>query len=199
IGTQMIAKGLHLPNVNLVGVILADIGLNIPDFRTEERNFQLMTQVAGRAGRASNEGKVIIQTYNPGHFALLCAQENNYEKFFNYERTQRKLLNNPPFGRLGKLVIENKSLKSCQEITEKIEDLLWKEFRTEPQNQQNSDHLEITSYPAYLSRLRGKYRYVILIKSREDHSLIHKLLEKLPKEYIMDPNIKIDIDPISTT
>ncbi len=191
IGTQMIAKGLHLPNVNLVGVILADIGLNIPDFRTEERNFQLMTQVAGRAGRASNEGKVIIQTYNPQHFSLLCAQENNYEKFFNYERTQRKLLNNPPFGRLGKLVIENKSLKCCQELTEKIENLLKKN--------DNPDSLEITSYPAYLARLRGKYRYVILIKSFEDRALIHKLLEKLPKEYIMDSNIKIDIDPISTT
>lgn len=202
IGTQMIAKGLHLPNVNLVGVIVADIGLNIPDFRTEERNFQLMTQVSGRAGRASNEGKVIIQTYNPAHFSLICTKENNYEKFFNYERTQRKLLNNPPFGRLGKLVIENKSLQECQRITERIENLLWKNYREETESFKNPEAtttLEIRSYPAYLARLRGKYRYVILIKTHLGHDIIHKLLEKLPKEYIIDSNIKIDIDPISTT
>ena len=202
IGTQMIAKGLHLPNVNLVGVIVADIGLNIPDFRTEERNFQLMTQVSGRAGRASNEGKVIIQTYNPSHFSLICTQENNYEKFFNYERTQRKLLSNPPFSKLGKLVIENKSLQECQKVTEKIENLLWKFYREEEETVKKTEienNLEIRSYPAYLARLRGKYRYIILIKSRVDFDLIHKLLEKLPKEYIMDSNIKIDIDPISTT
>lgn len=198
IGTQMIAKGLHLPNVNLVGVILADIGLNIPDFRAEERNFQLMTQVSGRAGRISNEGKVIIQTYNPAHFSLICTQENNYAKFFNYERTQRKLLNNPPFGRLGKLVIENKSLKECQKITEKIENFLWTESEAF-KKAETTNLVEIRSYPAYLARLRGKYRYVILIKTRIGQDIIHKLLEKLPKEYIMDSNIKIDIDPISTT
>lgn len=198
IGTQMIAKGLHLPNVNLVGVILADIGLNIPDFRSEERNFQLMTQVSGRAGRISNEGKVIIQTYNPAHFSLICTQENNYAKFFNYERTQRKLLNNPPFGRLGKLVIENKSLQECQKITERIENLLWKESEA-LKKAETTNLVEIRSYPAYLARLRGKYRYVILIKTRIGQDIIHKLLEKLPKEYIMDSNIKIDIDPISTT
>jgi primosomal protein N' (replication factor Y) len=198
IGTQMIAKGLHLPNVNLVGVILADIGLNIPDFRSEERNFQLMTQVSGRAGRISNEGKVIIQTYNPAHFSLICTQENNYAKFFNYERTQRKLLNNPPFGRLGKLVIENKSLQECQKITERIENLLWTESEA-LKKAETTNLVEIRSYPAYLARLRGKYRYVILIKTHIGHDIIHKLLEKLPKEYIMDSNIKIDIDPISTT
>jgi len=194
IGTQMIAKGLHLPKVNLVGVIIADIGLNIPDFRSEERNFQLMTQVAGRAGRVSNEAKVIIQTYNPTHFSLTCTKENNYEKFFTYERTQRKLLSNPPFGHLGKLIIENKSLQDCQKITETIENLLWKFFR-----ESGEKDLDIKSYPAYISRLKGKYRYIILIKSSVNNFIIHKLLEKLPKEYIMNPNIKIDIDPITTT
>ncbi len=198
IGTQMIAKGLHLPNVNLVGVILADIGLNIPDFRSEERNFQLMTQVSGRAGRASNEGKVIIQTYNPAHFSLICTQEHNYEKFFNYERTQRKILNNPPFSRLGKLVIENKSLSECQKITEKLENLLCAESEA-LKKIETIDLFEIRSYPAYLARLRGKYRYIILMKSSANHDIIHKLLEKLPKEYIMDSDIKIDIDPVSTT
>lgn len=198
IGTQMIAKGLHLPKINLVGVILADIGLNIPDFRTSERNFQLMTQVAGRAGRSGKNGKVIIQTYNPENFALLCAAENNYEKFLSYERTQRKLLNNPPFGRLVKILIENKSLNECKKMVEKLENLLRKFFREGNENNKDSA-LEITSYPAYLTRLRGKYRHIILMKSSENSDIIHNLLEKLPKEYIMDPNIKIDIDPINTT
>ncbi len=83
IGTQMIAKGLHIPKVNLVGVVLSDIGLNIPDFRTAERNFQLMTQVAGRAGRSKEKGKVIIQTYNPENLALKFTQTNDYEEFSN--------------------------------------------------------------------------------------------------------------------
>lgn len=194
IGTQMIAKGLHLPKVNLVGVILADIGLNIPDFRTAERNFQLMTQVAGRAGR-NTKGKVIIQTYNPGHFALLCAKNHDYKNFFNYERTQRKILFNPPFGNLAKIKIENKSLSRCREEIENIVNLL-KKFS---ENEGIADNLEINSYPSYIAKLRGKYHYIILIKSKSENASIHKLLEKLPKEYIMNANIKIDIDPITIT
>jgi primosomal protein N' (replication factor Y) (superfamily II helicase) len=109
VGTQMIAKGLDLPRVNLVGAILADIGLNIPDFHSVERNFQLMTQVAGRAGRASNRGKVIIQTYMPDNAALKYTQIQEYEHFFKYEIKQRELMNNPPFSRLTKLTIQDKS------------------------------------------------------------------------------------------
>ncbi len=193
IGTQMIAKGLHLPKVNLVGVILADIGLNIPDFRSSERNFQLMTQVAGRAGRTEKPGKVIIQTYNPDHLSLICTQEQNYDKFFNYERTQRKLIKNPPFSQLSKLLIQDKSLPKCQETVKKIEDYLWKIARED----KITDQIEINSYPSYITRLRGNYRYIILIKSKKDQN--KTLLEKLPKEYIMDTNLKIDIDPISIT
>ncbi|MDA1060262.1 MAG: primosomal protein N' [bacterium] len=193
VGTQMIAKGLHLPKVNLVGVILADIGLNIPDFRAAERNFQLMTQVAGRAGRTEKPGKVVIQTYNPNHLSLICTQEHDYEKFLNYERTQRKLIKNPPYSNLSKLLIQEKSLQKCQEMAKKIEDLLWKFAREE----KITDEVEINSYPSYLLRLRGNYRYIILIKSTNKQN--KTLLEKLPKEYIMNPNLKIDIDPISIT
>lgn len=195
IGTQMIAKGLHLPEVDLVGVVLSDIGLNIPDFRTSERNFQLMTQVAGRAGRSKAKGKVIIQTYSPDNLSLKYTQANDYENFFKYEITQRKLLKNPPFSKLAKLLIEDKIFKNCKEKTEKIENLLWQIAR----ESNIGKELEINSYPAYLMRLRGKYRYLILIKDKSNTTLIHKLLEKLPKKYIMDLEIKIDIDPISTT
>jgi primosomal protein N' (replication factor Y) len=195
IGTQMIAKGLDLPKVNLVGVVLADIGLNIPDFRTNERNFQLITQVAGRSGRASDRGKVIVQTYNPDNFTLAYVQKHDYENFYKYEITQRKLLKQPPFSHLAKIKIQNSSLQKCKEKISKLENLIVKLA----QGIDQKDTLEITSYPAYLTRLRGKYQYIILIKDSSNSDLIHKTLEKLPKEYIIDPEVKIDIDPISIT
>ncbi len=195
IGTQMIAKGLHLPKVTLVGVIMADIGLNIPDFRAAERNFQLMTQVSGRAGRCEEKGKVVIQTYNPDHIALLCAKEQNYDKFFNYERTQRKILNNPPFGQIAKITIEERSFDKCKRKTEETEDLLWRIIR----ENDLSDFFEINAYPAYISKLRGKYRNIILIKSKNPETPPNNILEKLPKEDIISANLKIDIDPISTS
>ncbi|MFA6917213.1 MAG: primosomal protein N' [Candidatus Gracilibacteria bacterium] len=195
VGTQMIAKGLDLPKVNLVGVVLADIGLNIPDFRTGERNFQLMTQVAGRSGRSSQKGKVIIQTYNPDNFTLQSVQNYDYENFFKCEITQRKLLKHPPFSQLAKIKIQNPTLKTCKEKVLKLEDHLHKIAQEIDKN----DDLEITSYPAYIPKFRGKFQYIILLKDKSDTGLIHKTLEKLPKEVIMDTDTKIDIDPISIT
>jgi len=195
VGTQMIAKGLDLPKVNLVGVVLADIGLNIPDFRTGERNFQLMTQVSGRSGRASQKGKVIIQTYNPENFTLAYVKNYDYENFAKYEITQRKLLNYPPFSQLAKIKIQNSSLKICKEKAGKLENELHKIAQSIDKN----DTLEISSYPAYITRLRNKFQYVILLKDKSNTDLIHKTLEKLPKEYIIDTDVKIDINPISIT
>jgi primosomal protein N' (replication factor Y) (superfamily II helicase) len=194
VGTQMVAKGLHLPKVTLVGVILADIGINMPDFRAAERNFQLITQVAGRAGRSNEKGKVIIQTYNPEHVALLCAKEQDYDKFFSYERTQRKILKNPPFSKLIKILVEDPSLTKCKSQSEKIERALWQIARED----QIAQDIEINIYPAYLSKLRGKFRYVVLIKTQNTNILLNNLLEKIQKEDIIAPNTKIDVDPIST-
>ena len=195
VGTQMIAKGLHLPKVNLVGIILADIGINIPDFRTAENAYQLITQVSGRAGRSDKQGKVIIQTYNPEHTSLNFAKNHDYENFFKYEITQRKLLKNPPFSKLAKLLISADSLSETKSKIEKIENYLWKIAREE----NITDKIEINSYPAYLVRLNNKHRYIILIKDLTNSEIIHNLLKKLPKDYIMDLNLKIDIDPIATT
>jgi primosomal protein N' (replication factor Y) len=195
VGTQMIAKGLDLPKVNLVGVVLADIGLNIPDFRTGERNFQLMTQVAGRSGRASQKGKVLIQTYNPDNLTLTYVKNYDYENFFKYEITQRKLLKYPPFSQLAKIKIQNKSLITCKALSEKIHNLL----ENSAKELGLLDNLEITSYPGYIAKLRGKFQYIVFLKDISNTDLIHKVLEKLPKEYIMTSDIKIDVDPISTT
>ena len=194
VGTQMIAKGLDLPEVSLVGVILADIGLNIPDYRSLERNFGLITQVAGRAGRRDQLGKVIVQTYNPENLALVYSKTHDYESFLKYEITQRKLLRNPPFSQLAKLTFEDKSLPQCKSMAEKTENLLWKISRENNLTQ----NLEINLYPAYITRLRNKFRYIILIKDHTNTGAIHKLLGNLPKDYIMDEKLKIDIDPTST-
>ena len=97
IGTQMIAKGLDYPNVTLVGVINADTALNIPDFRSSEKTFQLLTQVSGRAGRGDKPGEVFIQTYNPTHYAIQLAQGHQYERFFETEMRMRHIANYPPY------------------------------------------------------------------------------------------------------
>src|SRR5690606_20038090 len=105
IGTQMIAKGLDFKNVTLVGVIAADTTLNLPDFRASERTYQLITQVAGRAGRGEFEGKVIVQTYNPEHYSIQCAKNYDYSGFYNKEIMLRKEFLYPPFTNLISIVI----------------------------------------------------------------------------------------------
>lgn len=99
IGTQMIAKGLDFKNVTLVGIIAADLSLNIPDYRSGERTFQLITQVGGRAGRGDKPGKVIVQTYNPDNYSITNAISNDYENFYNEEISIRKDMNYPPFSK----------------------------------------------------------------------------------------------------
>jgi primosomal protein N' (replication factor Y) (superfamily II helicase) len=108
IGTQMVAKGHDFPNITLVGIICADLSLNFPDFRAGERTFQVLTQVAGRAGRGQNPGEVILQTYNPNHFSILAARDQDFKRFYNQEISFRKSLFYPPFSRLVQLSISGK-------------------------------------------------------------------------------------------
>ncbi|MBT3705138.1 primosomal protein N' [Candidatus Peregrinibacteria bacterium] len=193
IGTQMIGKGLHLPNVNLVGVILADIGLNIPDFRSSERSFQLLTQVAGRAGRSQEKddlGQVVIQTYSPDHFALQATETHDYTAFYNIERQQRQLLKYPPFSSLAKLSIETPKFLDAKNRAEELEEILKQTLNKNPDLKTKVD--EINTYPAFIPRLHNKYRYRILIKGSEPQALIKSLDQKSISD------IKIDIDPIST-
>ncbi|PKL36966.1 primosomal protein N' [Candidatus Peregrinibacteria bacterium HGW-Peregrinibacteria-1] len=194
IGTQMIAKGLHLPNVHLVGVVLADIGLNIPDFRTQETNFQLLTQVAGRAGRADTPGKVIIQTYNPDNTALQLAKAQDYQTFFNYERQQRSLHQNPPFSKIATIKISGQTLPQTQKLTADLEN----ELNNIVSQNNLTEHYQIHSYPAYLMNFKKQFHYIILIKNTLLKSP-REIIELLPPTYTNDKNIKINIDPLSIT
>jgi primosomal protein N' (replication factor Y) len=120
IGTQMVAKGLDLPQVTLVGVVSADTALNLPDFRAGERTFQLLSQVAGRAGRGEQPGRVIIQTYSPEHYAVQAAQKQDYEAFYNQEIVFRRELNEPPFSRIVRLTYTHVNEAACKDETEKM-------------------------------------------------------------------------------
>src|SRR5204863_271447 len=108
VGTQMIAKGHDIPGVTLVGVVGADAALGFPDFRAAERTFQLLTQVAGRAGRGDNPGRVVLQTYHPEHYSLVCARDQNYEEFYSREIVFRRTMHYPPFSALINILIHDK-------------------------------------------------------------------------------------------
>jgi primosomal protein N' (replication factor Y) len=180
IGTQMISKGLDLPNVTLVGVILADIGLHIPDFRASERGFQLLTQVAGRSGRADKIGEVVIQTYNPEHVSLQTASKHDYDSFYTQEIKNRKSLNYPPFSRIVKLTFKDFEQKKCTSEVARIEQLL---------QTHNKDH-EIASAPALITRKHNKYRWQIFIQGPTPNLLVDKIRSQLKTGW------SIDIDPV---
>lgn len=159
IGTQMLAKGLDLPLVTLVGVILADIGLNLPDFRATERTFQVLTQVAGRAGRSPLGGKVIFQTYQPDNYAIQTAANHDYKNFFSKEIDYRRQLRYPPFTRLVRMEYRHydaqKAEEAAQNMAERI--LGW--------ISQEGYHIELMGpVPCFFSKLYGRYRWQIVLR-----------------------------------
>lgn len=190
IGTQMIGKGLHLPKVNLVGVILADIGLNIPDFKSSERTFQLLTQVAGRAGR-EEPGEVVIQTYMPENSAIRYAKNHDFKGFYKYEIQNRKLLGYPPFSKIIKLIFADKDPKKCPKEAQKIANSL----KLLVTSQQSPEKISIQAAPALIMKLYGKYRWNVIIKGENPEIFLEKILEKesLKKGW------RIDRDPINLT
>ncbi len=182
VGTQMISKGLHLPKVTLVGIVLADLGINIPDFRAQEKTFQLITQVAGRCGRADNKGEVVIQTYCPENFAINVAAKHDYKAFFSEEIKTRKALNYPPFGSITKLIYSNTDKYACEKESQRIYDQI-----------RNLNQKDISSYltePIY-PRLHGRYHYHIWMKG--DKTVLQKILQHLG----LQDGWRIDVDPIN--
>ena len=184
IGTQMVAKGLDLPLVTLVGVISADTSLNFPDFRAGERTFQLLSQVLGRAGRGGPKGQVIIQTYSPGHYAIQTAAEHNYASFYEKEIDYRRQLHNPPFSRLARLVYSHTNDARCQRETERMKRLLKGEIETK-----GIDDLSIIGpAPAFIHRLRGRFRWQLILRGAEPSALLSQI--PIPRGWT------VDIDPV---
>ncbi len=162
IGTQMIAKGLDFPKVTLVGVIAADLTLNLPDYRAQERTFQLITQVAGRAGRAAAPGEVIVQTYRPEHPCILAAARQDYRAFFEQEFGRRRTGLYPPFTMLTRLLVESENAASAKELCDRLYETVQTYLLAHPA--QKKRVLMLRADEAPVKRIRGKYRYHVLLK-----------------------------------
>ena len=184
VGTQMIAKGLDLPLVSLVGVVAADTGLHLPDFRAGERTFQLLTQVAGRAGRRVAGAEVVIQTYNPEHYALLAAQEHDYEGFFSQEIAFRRQTAYPPFSRLVRFIYTGGNDARAQAAAEALAD----ELRLLAEAVALDDWSLIGPAPAFFHRQRNRFRWHLILRARDPTALLVAL--RLPSGWV------VDVDPV---
>ena len=193
VGTQMLAKGHDFHNVTLVGVISVDTGLGLPDFRSAERTFQLLTQVAGRAGRGKLPGRVLIQTYYPDHYALRHAREQDFEAFFTEEMRYRKRMSYPPFVVLASILIKHEDYKHALENGQLLKKCL--------DNANTEKACRILGVaPASLSRLKGEYRLQILIKSESRQKLRELLDFGLSEAETNGCDLRIvhvEIDPVS--
>ncbi len=191
VGTQMIAKGHDIPNVTLVGVVLADIGLSMPDFRAAERSFQLLTQAAGRAGRGDAPGQVIIQTLNPEHYAIAFAAEQDYEGFYKKEIAFRKWLRYPPYAAFANVVIRDPS----QENALRMATDLGYHLNPQPEGVRVMGPAE-----APVPRLLNEYRYQILLKAAKRAALrevVQRIRAFADAEKWRVTALVIDVDPIS--
>ena len=200
VGTQVIAKGHDLPMVTLVGVVSADVGLNLPEFRASERVFQLICQVSGRAGRGHKAGQVVIQTYQPEHYAITAASDQNYTAFFDEEIRYRHIYKHPPYSRIIKLMRQDTDPNTCEQEANRLSKSL--------QRQQAiwglSDTDIIGPTPSFPSRVRGHYRWHILLRGPNPR----KLLETIGMKQVLDNDREInrvskgwivDVDPVTFT
>ena len=191
IGTQMVVKGHHFPKVSLVGVIAADSSLNIEDFRANERTFQILTQVAGRAGREGLEGRVIIQTYNPDSIAVELAQKQDYKAFYESEIGIRKQLKYPPFCDIIVIGLSGEKEQEVIKEAKKIHNYLKERIITE-----KIGVLLYSPVPAPIDKIKNKYRYRMIIKCLYNNQ-INELLEQTIKvnELKKDVRLSIEINP----
>ncbi|MFQ5825980.1 MAG: primosomal protein N' [Dehalococcoidia bacterium] len=185
IGTQMVAKGLDLPSVTLVGVISADTALHLPDFRAGERTFQLLAQVAGRAGRGAVAGRVIVQTYTPEHYAIQAAARHDYAAFYQKEIEYRRRFRSPPFARLARLLYSHPNEANCQREAARLRHRLQEEL--DSQGIPDMDILGPT--PAFLPRIRGRFRWQIILRGADPSALLARV--SLPQGWA------VDIDPLN--
>lgn len=187
LGTQMVAKGHDIKNVTGVGIISADAGLNIPDFRAAERCFSLITQAAGRAGRGKTAGKVVVQTYNPEHYAIIHGANHDYHSFYNDEIILRKQLFYPPYSNLIKLTIQNKDEKTAIDQAEVIANILRK-------SKLDTNDQIVGPFAPTIAKLKEVYRINIIIKTN-DSELLKELL--IRHDINLRDDVIIDVNPIN--
>ncbi|MEZ4334033.1 MAG: primosomal protein N' [Myxococcota bacterium] len=210
IGTQMVAKGHDFPGVQLVGVVAADLGLHLPDFRAAERTFQLLTQVAGRAGRATRPGHVVVQTFVPDHYALVPVATHDYETFYRSEIEHRRALGYPPFGALARVIVHAEEEAEAIAAAEQLADAARTATRTPRTSDARAGQgdagapdgppaVEILGpAPAPIARLRGRWRFMLLMKAREAQALrapceaVLEAARRVPRTVI----VGLDADPV---
>jgi primosomal protein N' (replication factor Y) len=168
IGTQMLAKGLDLPLVTLVGVVLADVGLNLPDYHAAERTFQLLTQVAGRAGRSPLGGQVILQTFNPDHYAIRAAAAHDFTGFYQQELENRRKLRYPPFAHLVKL--EYRAPKADQ--AERAAHIMAQQLQRWIEEGNHTATELIGPVPPFYAQVNGEYRWQIIVRGPDPVSIL---------------------------
>lgn len=188
LGTQMVAKGHDIPNVTSVGIISADSSLNMPDFRAAERCFMLITQTAGRAGRHGGRGRVIVQTYNPQHYAVMAGLKQDYEEFFRQELMMRKELFYPPYSRIVKLLFQDEDEEMAKGNGRRLVRAFEESFRG------SKSHMIIGPSPAVIAKFRNIYRFVVLIKTADLPAVQEFLREQ---KLHLRTEVAIDIDPIT--
>ena len=191
IGTQMVVKGHHFPNVTLVGVVAADSSLNIDDYRANERTFQILTQVAGRAGRENLPGQVIIQTYQPENFAIQCVRKQNDEKFYETELELRKQLKYPPFCDIIVIGISGRNEEEIKKLENEIYDYLMIHL---PQSQ----YKIFKPMPAPIDKIQNRIRHRIILKGKMDdktNGILNECLNQVYQKELKDTRIMIDINP----
>ena len=184
LGTQMISKGLDFPKVTLVGVINADTTLNIPNFKASENTFSLLHQVAGRSGRSTSPGEVIIQTFNPDNYVIKCVKENSYDKFYLYEMNFRKKLKYPPYYYLVSLKIIGKEYEKTIDASKKVKTFLDKNL---------ADAITLGPTTAQVFKFNNEYRMQIIIKYKKCDNL-KNVLKELDSLFVMNKDLRLEID-----
>jgi primosomal protein N' (replication factor Y) len=184
IGTQMLAKGLDLPRVTLVGVVLADVGLHLPDYRAGERTFQVLTQVAGRAGRSPLGGRVILQTFQPEHYVIQAAGQHDYDGFYKQELTYREELRMPPFNRLVRLEYRHRDPHQAEATAQNLAGRLRKWLADDKHRATDL----IGPAPCFYARREGHYRWQIILRGPDPASL---LAGRTPRDW------RIEVSPPS--
>jgi primosomal protein N' (replication factor Y) len=184
VGTQMLAKGLDLPLVTLVGIVLADVGLNLPDPFAAERSFSLLTQVAGRAGRSALGGRVVLQTFQPEHYAIQAASHHDYAGFYNFELAERRKLGYPPFSRLVRLEYRAFDPLKAESEARALAARLSEDIQTEDRKQTDL----IGPVPCFFSKVAGWYRWQVVVRGPDPASLLR---DKALTGW------RVEVDPVS--